>query len=453
MTTPESRPGVKDDIARAVSGARRKALLAFTVVPIVFAAALALILYLASHWPYPPGFEWVSRWTPRELFVFALGVIALYLILCILFVWRLSARWLWDPTTRVLNIIEGIDDRDGAASAGATGDMKQFLYRIERAIERHQSASEGTRELDDVRISVERLCVDIEQIGARHFDRDFTEGKGVLEPLNRSLVDCCSDLSDFMRGCVEVATQIGGTLQNAQAKATALTAQAERAFVGHSELSVGAKGFTKRVEEALDIAALESRGEFAYDRRGSDQAFEGFGQAVGECATAFEQVAGHDSTSKEISKESKVLADEATVIALNAAIEASRSGSTDLQILANSARQLAEKSIELGEKMDSLSGDYVKAVQRATIALDDLRVRLLTWREETSSTDSKRAEAAAGLEDFLSSVGDMAASFAEHVENVASMSESASSEGQAARRAIDEALEEMESLRRRLGGK
>lgn len=452
MAVPESSPEVKKEMANAVSGARRKALLAFLVAPIVFAAALAFIIYLATHWPYPPGFEWVSRWTPRQLFLLSLGVIALYLILCLIFFWRLAGRWLWDPTTRVLNIIEGIEDKDDLGSTGASGDMKQFLYRIERAVERHQSASDGTRELDDVRVSVERLCEDIEQMGVRHFDRDFSEGRGALEPLGKSLLNCCAELSGFMSGCVEVVTQIGGTLHKAQEKAGELASQTERAFVGHTELSVGAKGFTKRVEEALNIAGPESRGEFAYDRRDSEEAFQGFGQAVKECADAFDQVAGHDVASKEMSKDSKDLADEATVIALNAAIEASRSGSADLQTLADNARQLAERSMELAEKVDFLSTGYLEAVQRATAALDDLRVRLLAWREEAGSVDAKRADAAAGLTDFLSSVGDMAASFAEHVESVARMSENASSEGQAARRAIDEAFEEMESLKRRLGG-
>ena len=284
MSLPGSPPEVKKDVAKAVSGAGRKALLVFLVLPVVFAAALALILYLSTHWPYPPGFEWISRWTPKQLFVVGLGTIALYLVLSALFVWRLSARWMWDPAARVLNILEGAHDKGGLGPAGLPADRSQFLYRVERAVERHRSASAGAREMEDVKLAVSRLCEEIEQMGVRHFDRDFSGGVEMLEPMGNSLKDCCAELSNFMSGCAEVAAQISGTLHKAQEQASALSSQAERAFVGHSELSVGAKDFMKRVEEAINIAALESRQGGRGGGPGSDDAFRALGQALENCA-------------------------------------------------------------------------------------------------------------------------------------------------------------------------
>jgi hypothetical protein len=452
MSVPGSPPEVKKDVAKAVSRAGRKALLVFLILPVVFAAALALILYVSTHWPYPPGFEWVSRWTPHQLFVVGLGAIAFYLILTALFVWRLSARWIWDPAARVLNILEGTHDKGGLGPAGPPADKSQFLYRVERAVDRHRSASDGARDMEDVKLSVGRLCKEIEQMGVRHFDRDFSGGVEVLGPLGSSLEDCCAELSSFMSGCAEIAVQISGTLGVAKERAAALSSQAERAFVGHSELSVGAKDFTRRVEEALNIAALESRGGVTGGVRGFDDAFRAFGQSLDNCTGVLDRFSVQDGSGREVSKDSKSLADEATVIALNAAIEASRTGSADLETLADNARKLAERSMELGENVDAMSTGYVEAVKDAAEALEELRTHLSAWYDESRVTDLKRSESAGGLEEFLSSVGDMAASFAGHVENVAQLSENASTEGEAAKKALDEALSEMESLRRRLGG-
>jgi methyl-accepting chemotaxis protein len=452
MTAPGDSKEIKKDVAKSVSGAGRKALLVFLVLSVVFAAALALILYLSSHWPYPPGFEWVSRWTPHDLFLFGLGAIALYLILSALFVWRLTARWIWDPAASVLNILEGAHDKGGLGPAGPPSDKSQFLYRVERAVERGRSATDEARAMEDVKEAVGRLCGEIEQMGVRHFDRDFSGGVEVLNPLGDSLKDCCAELSSFLNGCAEVAGQISGTLNAAQEKAAALSSQAERAFVGHSELSVGAKEFTKKVEEALNTATREARGEVLGELKKSDGAFRAFGQSLDDCTGALERLSGQEEAGREVSKDSKGLADEATVIALNAAIEASRTGSADLETLADNARKLAERSMELGEKVDSMSDSYLGAATDAAAALEELRSRLTTWYDEARTADSKRAESAAGLEGFIDSVGGMAATLAGQVESIARLSETTSSEGQAAKKAIDEAISEMESLKRRLGG-
>ena len=451
MSTAGSQPGVRKETAKALSGARRKAVLAFLVLPIVFAAALLVVLFLATNWPYPPGFEFVSRWTPADLFVAGCYAIGLYVLLCVLMVWRLAARWLWEPAASIVNVIEKGDAASSLAHAGPPSDMAQLLYRIELAADRHRSAAEGAMEIEEVQSAVSRLCDEISQLGARRFDRDFSSAKGSLEPLGKSLAECCTELSGFMGGCAEVVSQITGTLFKAQARAAGLASRAENAFVGHSELSVGAKEFTKRVGEALSIAALEARGDSAEESPAAGS-LKRISWGLDECAGLIERISREDSAAKEISADSKKLADEATVIALNAAIEASRSGSANLETLADNARRLAEEAMELGEKVESVSGGYLEAVREAAAALVGLRGRMSAWLQETHGAESKRTETAGEIEEFLVSVGDMASSLARSVESVAGLSETASTEAQSAKRAIDEALGEMESLKRRLGG-
>lgn len=452
MSEPGSPQKVKQEVAKAVGGAGMKVLLVFIVVPVLFAAAFALILYLSTHWPYPPGFEWISQWTPAQLYLVGMVAIGVYLVASALFVWRLAVRWIWDPAAGVLNMLEGAHDKGGLGPAGSPKNKSQFLYRVERAVERGRYASDGAREVEDVKLAVGRLCKEIDQMGVRHFDRDFSSGMEMLGPLEGSLKECCEELSSFMSGCAEVAGQISGTLMKAQERASALSSQAERAFVGHSELSVDAKDFTKKVKEALKAVSLGSPREAKRDANGSDEAFNAFGQALENCTGVLERFSAPTVTGREVTEDSKGLADEATVIALNSAIEASRTGSADLETLADNARKLAERSMELGEKVDSMSAAYLQAVNDASAALEDLRVRLTAWYDESREADSKRSESVAGLDRFLGSVGDMAAALAGHVESVARLSETTSSEGQAAKKAVDEALVEMESLRRRLGG-
>ncbi len=443
---------VKADTARAVAVAKIKILLAFVVLPVLFCAALLFLIYVATHWPYPPGFEWVSRWTPKELFYAAVAVLGTFLVLFLVFVWRLAARWLWEPAARVLAIIEGAEAGKGRPEAAAPGDSSRLFYRIERAAERHRSASEGAAQLDAMRGAVARLCDEIEQVGLRRFDRDFSSARGPLEPIGKSLEECCKGLSDYMSGCAEVVEQIKATLLKAQEQSASLAAQAESAFVGQSELSVQAKDFTRRVQEALSAARQEAGEEGRGGDRGAADAAKGMYAAAEECAGPFERLSGEHEGAMEISEDSKKLADEATVIALNSAIEASRSGSADLEGLAEAARKLAEGCMELSQRIESLSTSHVEGAREAAAALDGLKSKLSAWLQERQAEGPRRAEAAAGLEELLVSVNDMAASLAGSVESVAGLSEASSSEAQAARRAIDQTLSEMESLKRRLAG-
>jgi methyl-accepting chemotaxis protein len=444
----KSEGPVRSETARAVAGTRLKLVLAFLILPALFAAAFLFILYLATHWPYPPGFEWVSRWSPGDLLLAGLIVLGAYVVVCALLVWRLAARWLWEPAARVLNVLEEADSTGELAKAGPPSDIPQLFYRIELAADRRRSAAEGTREMDDVRSAVGRLSQEIERMGVRRFDRDFSDAKGPLEPLGRSLAECCTELSGFINGCSEVVSQITATLRKAQERSSGLADRAESAFVGHSEMSLGVKEFTKRVSEAVNIAALEARG-------GDHDAGEALGpvaRAADEYSRSLDRISDKDSGGNEAAADAKRLADEATVIALNAAIEASRSGSADLESLAENARRLAEGAMELGEKVDALSKGYVEGVRDAAAGLEGLRSRLYAWLKETRAVESRRAEAAEELRGFLGSVGDMTASLAGGVEKVAGLSEAASSEAQSAKRAVDEALGEMEALKRRLGG-
>jgi len=423
--------------------------LALVVAPMVFGIVFALLFYLAAHWPYPPGMEWVSRWTPRQIFLLAVGLLVVYLITCVLFFWRFSSRWLWSSAARTMDLIEG---GTGEESAGAAGDLKYLVFRIERALENQRSAEERSGAMETVRAEAEALCGEIERMSARRFELDLQPGEGALAPLRGCLADFCTEMSSFLGGCVEVASQICETMRRAGERTSALASQAERAFVGQSELSVAARRFVKRVDDALGAASSERRGDLAFEKRTSGDVFKGFGRAVSDCAGALEGLSGYDETGKELVKESRDLADEATVIALNAAIEASRSESADLEKLAESARKLAERSMDLGEKVSALSTGYLEAVHKASAALDELRVKLLAWREEIGALDAERAESAASIEAFIRSVRDVAAELASQVEGVARMAESASSEGVSARKAIAEAVQEMESLKRRLGG-
>lgn len=443
---------VKADTARAVAGAKTKIVLAFVILPLLFCAALLFLIYVATHWPYPPGFEWVSRWTPKELFYASVAVLGAFLVFFLVFVWRLAARWLWEPAARVLNIIEGAEAGEGRPPAEKPGDLSRFFYRIERAAERHRSASAGATQLEDMRGAVARMCDEIEQVGLGRFERDFSFARGPLVPIAKSLEECCKGLSGYMSGCAEVVGQIMATLLKAQEQSARLAAQAESAFVGQSELSVQAKNFTRRVQEALSAAHREAGGERRGDEGGPAEALKGVFAAAEECAGPFERLFVEHEGAMEISGDTKKLADEATVIALNAAIEASRSGSSNLESLAEAARKLAEGSMELSQKIESLSTSHVEAAREAAAALDGLKSKLSAWLQERQAEDSSKAEAAAGLEEFLASVNDMAASLAGSVESVAGLSEASSSEAQAARRAIDETLSEMESLKRRLAG-
>ncbi len=453
MSARGNLPEVGKPTAKAVNAARRKAVLAFLVIPVVLASALAFLLYLATNWPYPPGFEWVSRYAPRQLFMAGIAVAALLAFLCAVFVWRLAARWIWEPAARVLNAVESAGDEGGGPQADPPADLSQLYYRVERVAEARRSASGEARELDGIRASVEKLRGEIEQMGAGRFDRDFGEASGPLEPVGKSLAECCTELSGFMEGCAEVVEQISSTLRKAEGRAGELSARAENAFVGHSELLVGAKEFTKRVGEAVSVAALEARRGSEKDERGRDEALRGVSGALDGCAAPISGLGEKSGAGAGISADSRRLADEATVIALNAAIEASRSGSPDLEKLADSTRKLAEGAMEVSERVDSLSAEYLEAVKSATAALDDLRSELSAWQREARASESRRAVAASEMEQFLGSVGDMAAALADNVEKVAGLSEGASSEAQAARVAIDEALSEMESLKRRLGGR
>jgi methyl-accepting chemotaxis protein len=429
---------------------RRRAILAFLVVPIVFGILIGLILYLVSHWPYPPSFEWISRWTPRQLYSVALTLIALYVVASIFLAWRLVRRWLWESSVLVVEKLEGVAERGMLPTLDPPPDLPRLLHRVERALERHRSASAGVKEIEDVRGAIGRLCKEIEQMGLRHFDRDFSEGAGSLAPLGEYLTECCSELSGFMEGCKSVAAQISETMQTARELAGTLSSRAERTFVGHSEVSVGIKDFSKRIEEASRLIEGGTPGGGPAERKDPADPLAKIDSAVD---TSLNTVAGMrdlDENRDEIFSDSKRLADEATVIALNAAIEASKSGSRELEALAENARKLAEGSMAASEKVGALSARYGDAVTAATEALNSLRSSVAEWRKHIRQKGIGGG-GAADLDRILVSLRDFAASLADKSEEMARLSEATSSKARDAGVTTEEALREVEALMRRLG--
>ena len=288
-------------------------------------------------------------------------------------------------------------------------------------------------------------------MGLRRFDRDFSHGKGTLAPLDSYLTECCAELSSFLDGCKSVTAQIGETVQTARAQAAELASQAERTFVGHGEISVGIKDLSKRVGEALRILEGGPPKGGPAEMGTVSESLEKIDGAVDSSMTTVGRMRDLDEGRREISSDSKRLADEATVIALNAAIEASKTGSKELESLADNARRLAEGSMAACEKVEGLSARYGDGVTAATEALNSLRAGLAAWRDRVRQEMSDRARSSADLEKFLVSLRDFAASLAEKSEDMARLSEATSSRAQGARRATEVALSELEALMGRLG--
>jgi methyl-accepting chemotaxis protein len=430
--------------------AGRRAIVAFLVLPVLFAVLMGLILYLGTHWPYPPGFEWVSRLTPRNLYGIGLTLIVLYAAASVLLARRLARRWMWEPSARVIELMEGVSDRGVVPALGPPHDPSRLLPRLERALERHRSASAGVKEMEEVRRSVGRLCEEIERMGLRHFDRDFSEGGGSLAPLGRYLTECCAELSGFLEDCKSVASQIGETMETARRLTGEVASQAERSFVGHGEVSVGIKDFSKRIEEVSRM--FETADEAGGPGEGADAAgrIERVDKAVSASLDTVSRLNELDESREEIFSQSKRLADEATVIALNAAIESSKSGSKELEALAENARRLAEGSMAASEKVGALSARYGEVVSAATEALSGLREDLAGWSEKLRRKAEEKG-GGAELDKLLASLRGFAASLEEKSEEIAGLSETASSKARDAGRTTEEALREVEALMRRLG--
>jgi methyl-accepting chemotaxis protein len=373
-------------------------------------------------------------------------VLVIYAAASIFFAWKLVRRWLWEAASQVVEVIEETSERGALPPLSPPADMSRLLNRLDRALEKHRSASKGIREIEAVRVSVERLCEEIEQMGLRHFDRDFSDGKGALAPLGDYLADCCAELSSFVEGCKSVVTQISETMRTAQETAGVLASRAERAFVGHGEVSVGIKDLSKRVQDISRLVEESAAAAGGGGESGPGAALERIDEALEASLDTAGRMRGLDEDRDAISSDTKRLADEATVIALNAAIEASRSGSKDLQNLAENARRLAEGSMAACEKVEALSARYGDTVTAVTGALDGLRSGIAEWRKASGSGGP-----AAELERFVASLRGFAASLAEKSEEMARLSEATSSQAQDARKATEEALREVQALMMRLG--
>jgi len=446
----EPRKELAAKLSKSVGGAKRASFAALVLVPLLFSGALLLILYAVSNWPSPPGIGWASSWTPDRFFLAGAGLVAVFLMTSFLLFWRLSSRWLWTSASSVLDVLEGGQER-GAQASGAPGDVEYLAYRIQKALERQKSAGERAEQLRSVVEDARRLSDAVRRMSELRFDESLPAGEEALEPLRSALEEFRADMASFLSGCAEIASQIARTVRRAGERTAALASQAEKSFVAHSEVSLAARKFVKAVQDALASASRERKGELRFERGTSAEAGRRLTEAVGECGEALGEVKHQEGTGKAIAEDSRKLADEATVVALNAAIEASRTESSSLEALAESARGLAESSMDLAQRVDALGRGYAEAVERTSKALDELRMRFLEWREQMSALDAERADAAASIESFMSSVLEMAAELASRVEGVSRAMESASSEGETARKAMEEALADVEALRRRLG--
>jgi len=153
--------------------------------------------------------------------------------------------------------------------------------------------------------------------------------------------------------------------------------------------SVEALGEIDALLRDLEALAAEPAGSRASAANGSSLSAEGSGPASGlvdalvhTAADGIEDLAAGLMRARELASVAERVTNRATLVALNAALEATRSGSEPFAAIAEETRRLAEYAREATDTMTRLAGEIESKVERTITAI------------HADSEDAKRALAA-----------------------------------------------------------
>jgi hypothetical protein len=325
----------------------------------------------------------------------------------------------------------------GLPATSGWGELSQLTQQVQQAVSQYRSAERAAEELGLLRDQLMSLHKALARWNETERWSDVQrEGPvGVVaESLGRGLVR----LEDWRDQNLEVARQIARELELALGAARESSEKAERSFVESTALLTTVRELHRlyvELQHAWEVGAKPAGGAesdvLELAREAIEELVAGSTEAVERLATGLRRV-------EEMSDQTALLANRATLVALEATLEARSEGNGETRRLVDEIRATVDRSA-------SLSKDLSTSIESATARMHALRERVADKLESLPATPTAAPGSGEEVERLFERVREM-------VQDATAKGERLSAAGERASRAAESLLRGLESETREVEG-
>ncbi len=365
--------------------ALKRKLILLTFIPlVVVVAVLAGTLWLSMAWP--PFSIWITSKGLEAYVTLAVLAIGVAFLVFELFVLLRVARIAGGGTRGLLKVTETARYPMGEIPRTLTEDVEfsvlaKRLEQLSRGAKGEAASSRRLLQLDE---ELQRVANAIEEVsvGSPFVPLPKTEGTAgrIAELLNRMLPEFCELRKSSLKEFRAVETE----LEEARTASQELAAHAERSFVETTETLVLAREvgrLTTEAGEKLETMAGMQR-EKAKLAAPSEEIRDALTKVIETAARGVEELTRGLIKSNALSRSAERIANRASVLALNVAVEAAKASMPGMNVLSEEIRKLAEFARSCSDESSALIREIeakVDSVVRTIhISQEEVRLRMRT---------------------------------------------------------------------------
>jgi len=417
--------------------ALRRRLILFAFIPLVVVAlVLVAALWLATGWL--PSSVWVaSRGLQMTIVLGALTLAALLItaeLLVLLYVARVAGRG--------AQFLMKVADTTRLPEGGVPGPLKEdvefhvLARRFEQLSKGSKEQAISARRVTQLEEQMRRIGNAIEEVlvGSPFVPLPEQEGNTgrLVSLVNRML----PEFSELRKAAVQELQAVENELRETREASQQLAAQAERSFLESTEALVAARDVSKLVAEAREkLGVVVGKPE---ERPGAKPSKEGIRDSVTKvvetAAKGIEELTKGLIKANALSRSSERIANRASVLALNVAIESARASLPGMNVLAEETRKLADFargcSDESAVLVKEIEGKIDSVIRSIHMTQEEVRIRTGAFGFEPEDQTQLKEEAGAELDRITSRLDDAVEKLLSRVQELSKLTERASREAE-----------------------
>ncbi|UCF78514.1 MAG: methyl-accepting chemotaxis protein [Candidatus Eiseniibacteriota bacterium] len=429
-----------------MESALRKRLILSAFLPLL----LLTVILLAVLWlslAYAPFSVWVVATGVETQIVLATLVVAAVFVLVELVMLMRVARIAGGGTRGLLKVTETARFSQGEVPRSLSEDVEFSVLakRLEQLSRGAKGEAASAKRLVQLEEELERVANAIEEVSVGSPfvplpEKEGTAGR-IASLLNKLLPEFC----ELRTSSVREIRGMEAVLQESKTASQELAAHAEKSFVESTEALVVAREVSKlasETREKLKVLAGKPR-EVERATRPREEIRDAVTKVVETAARGIEGLTEGLLKSSALSRSSERIANRASVLALNVAVEAAKASMPGMNVLSEEIRKLAEFaracSDENAALVRAIETKVDSVVRTIHISQEEVRLRMrsLGLPEPEEETAGEQAGARAELDRVTQRLGDAAERLLDRVQALSKLTEKASREAErVSRRAL-----------------
>jgi|GEM_PF-3470537 len=417
--------------------ALRKRLILFVFIPLlVVSLALVATLWFATGW-FPSPLWVASKGLQTSTVLLALIVAAVFIVaelIVLLSVSRIAGRG-------VRSLLK-VADSGRLAEAGIPGSLRndvEFVVlarRVEQLSRGSKDQASAVRNLSALEEEIAKVGNAIEEVLVGSPFVPLPEKEGAPGRLVSLVNRVLPEFLELRRAAVKEIRNIEEELRQTREASQQLATQAERSFLESTEALVAAREVSRLVAEAREkLHAISGKPE----EKGRAKPYkEGIRDAVTKvietAARGIEELTKGLIKANALSRSSERIANRASVLALNVAVEAARASLPGMNVLAEEIRKLAEFARNCSDESAVVVRETEAKVDSVVHAIhmsqEEVRIktRLLGYGQGEEGVEGE--DVAADLDRIASRLDDAVGKLLNRVQELSRLTERASREAE-----------------------